>query len=450
MKKKILISIFCITLFFPIQLIHSQEVIDQIVAIVGNQPILKSDIENQYIQMISQGYYGTSVDLKCEILEDLLFQKLLLIQAQKDSIEVGNKEVESELNRRLSVFINQVGSEQKLEEYYGKSIVQIKEEFRSIIKDQLLTQRMQAKLTEDVEITPSEVKSYYEDLHPDSIPIIEESYELSQIVKIPGISEQEKNNCISKLEEIRDRIINGEKFSTMAILYSQDPGSASKGGELGFVSRTDLVPEFSAVAFSLTNTEDVSRIVKTDFGYHIIQLIERKGEMVNIRHILIVPETDQMAIDSLKNELSEIRKKILSDSVSFENAAELYSDDEETSQNNGKIMNPYTGSGKFTPDMLDVPTNRIIKKLQEGEISNPFVTNDLQGKTVVKIIKIDQKVTEHLATIEEDYQELYEYALNLEQQKTVKKWIKDRVEKTYIKIDESYKGCEFIYADWNK
>ncbi len=450
MKKKILISIFCITLFFPIQLIHSQEVIDQIVAIVGNQPILKSDIENQYIQMISQGYYGTSVDLKCEILEDLLFQKLLLIQAQKDSIEVGNKEVESELNRRLSVFINQVGSEQKLEEYYGKSIVQIKEEFRSIIKDQLLTQRMQAKLTEDVEITPSEVKSYYEDLHPDSIPIIEESYELSQIVKIPGISEQEKNNCISKLEEIRDRIINGEKFSTMAILYSQDPGSASKGGELGFVSRTDLVPEFSAVAFSLTNTEDVSRIVKTDFGYHIIQLIERKGEMVNIRHILIVPETDQMAIDSLKNELSEIRKKILSDSVSFENAAELYSDDEETSQNNGKIMNPYTGSGKFTPDMLDVPTNRIIKKLQEGEISNPFVTTDQQGKTVVKIIKIDQKVTEHLATIEEDYQELYEYALNLEQQKTVKKWIKDRVEKTYIKIDESYKGCEFIYADWNK
>lgn len=450
MKKKILISIFCITLFFPIQLIHSQEVIDQIVAIVGNQPILKSDIENQYIQMISQGYYGTSVDLKCEILEDLLFQKLLLIQAQKDSIEVGNKEVESELNRRLSVFINQVGSEQKLEEYYGKSIVQIKEEFRSIIKDQLLTQRMQAKLTEDVEITPSEVKSYYEDLHPDSIPIIEESYELSQIVKIPGISEQEKNNCISKLEEIRDRIINGEKFSTMAILYSQDPGSASKGGELGFVSRTDLVPEFSAVAFSLTNTEDVSRIVKTDFGYHIIQLIERKGEMVNIRHILIVPETDQMAIDSLKNELSKIREKILSDSVSFENAAELYSDDEETSQNNGKIMNPYTGSGKFTPDMLDVPTNRIIKKLQEGEISNPFVTTDQQGKTVVKIIKIDQKVTEHLATIEEDYQELYEYALNLEQQKTVKKWIKDRVEKTYIKIDESYKGCEFIYADWNK
>ena len=450
MKKKILISIFCITLFFPIQLIHSQEVIDQIVAIVGNQPILKSDIENQYIQMISQGYYGTSVDLKCEILEDLLFQKLLLIQAQKDSIEVGNKEVESELNRRLSVFINQVGSEQKLEEYYGKSIVQIKEEFRSIIKDQLLTQRMQAKLTEDVEITPSEVKSYYEDLHPDSIPIIEESYELSQIVKIPGISEQEKNNCISKLEEIRDRIINGEKFSTMAILYSQDPGSASKGGELGFVSRTDLVPEFSAVAFSLTNTEDVSRIVKTDFGYHIIQLIERKGEMVNIRHILIVPETDQMAIDSLKNELSKIREKILSDSVSFEDAAELYSDDEETSQNNGKIMNPYTGSGKFTPDMLDVPTNRIIKKLQEGEISNPFVTNDLQGKTVVKIIKLDQKVTEHLATIEEDYQELYEYALNLEQQKTVKKWIKDRVEKTYIKIDESYKGCEFIYADWNK
>ncbi|MDY0161231.1 MAG: peptidylprolyl isomerase [Bacteroidales bacterium] len=450
MKKKILISIFCITLFFPIQLIHSQEVIDQIVAIVGNQPILKSDIENQYIQMISQGYYGTSVDLKCEILEDLLFQKLLLIQAQKDSIEVGNKEVESELNRRLSVFINQVGSEQKLEEYYGKSIVQIKEEFRSIIKDQLLTQRMQAKLTEDVEITPSEVKSYYEDLHPDSIPIIEESYELSQIVKIPGISEQEKNNCISKLEEIRDRIINGEKFSTMAILYSQDPGSASKGGELGFVSRTDLVPEFSAVAFSLTNTEDVSRIVKTDFGYHIIQLIERKGEMVNIRHILIVPETDQMAIDSLKNELSKIREKILSDSVSFEDAAELYSDDEETSQNNGKIMNPYTGSGKFTPDMLDVPTNRIIKKLQEGEISNPFVTTDQQGKTVVKIIKIDQKVTEHLATIEEDYQELYEYALNLEQQKTVKKWIKDRVEKTYIKIDESYKGCEFIYADWNK
>jgi peptidyl-prolyl cis-trans isomerase SurA len=450
MKKVIIISLVCVLIYLPAQIMYSQEVIDQVVAVVGNKPILKSDIENQYIQMISQGYYGSGVDLKCEILEDLLFQKLLLIQAERDSIEVGNKEVETEINRRLSVFINQVGSEQKLEEFYGKSMVQIKDEFRTIIRDQLLTQRMQAKLTEDVKITPSDVKAFYEKLPPDSIPIIEASYELSQIVKHPGISEEEQNNCISKLEDIRERIINGEKFSTMAILYSQDPGSANKGGELGFVSRTDLVPEFSAVAFSLTSTEDVSRVVKTDFGYHIIQLVERKGEMVNVRHILITPEIDQKAVDSLRTELTLLREQILTDSISFEDAAELHSDDEETRLNNGKIMNPYTGSAKFTPDMLDIPTNRKIKNLKKGDISEPIVTVNSQGVNVVKIIRVDQKVTEHVATLEDDYQELYEYAVQEEQQKIVMNWIKEKVEQTYIMIDKSYHGCEFIYANWNK
>jgi peptidyl-prolyl cis-trans isomerase SurA len=400
--------------------------------------------------MLGQGYYGQGVDLKCEILEDMLFQKLLLYQARRDSIVVTPKEIETELNRRLGVFINQVGSEKKLEEFYGKSIVEIKDEFREIIREQLLTQRMQAKLTEEVKITPSDVKTFYNSLPKDSIPIIEASFELSQILKEPVISNEEIQACKDKLNNIRERVLNGEKFSTMAILYSQDPGSSGKGGELGFVTRNDLVPEFAAVAFSLPNPNDVSNIVKTDFGYHIIQLIERKGEMINIRHILIIPETDPNSVDSLTNLLTNVREEILTGSISFEEAVLKYSDDEDTRMNGGKMMNPYSGNARFTPDIIDIPTNRKLGKLSAGEITEPIVTADMQGKSVIKIVRVDQKVVEHVASIEEDYQELQLYATQKEQQKLITEWIENQIDKTYIQIDESYVGCTFMYADWLK
>ncbi|HPD24522.1 MAG TPA: peptidylprolyl isomerase, partial [Bacteroidales bacterium] len=281
---------------FSIIFVYSQSnVIDQIVAKVGNEIILKSDIENQYYQVLAQGYVEEE-DLRCEVLEELLFQKLLYLQAKADSIQVTDREVESELDRRLSIFITQYGSEEKLEEYFGKSISEIKSDFRELIREQMMTQKVQQKLTSDIKVSPSDVRMFYESLPKDELPVIQGYYEFSEIVIVPKITKEEKEKTIEKLNNIRERIIQGESFATMAILYSEDPGSASKGGELGFVSRTDLVPEFSAVAFNLTSTNDVSRVVETEYGFHIIQLIERKGNLMNFRHILITPKPDDKSI----------------------------------------------------------------------------------------------------------------------------------------------------------
>ncbi|HRT00227.1 MAG TPA: peptidylprolyl isomerase, partial [Bacteroidales bacterium] len=281
---------------FSIIFVYSQSnVIDQIVAKVGNEIILKSDIENQYYQVLAQGYVEEE-DLRCEVLEELLFQKLLYLQAKADSIQVTDREVESELDRRLSIFITQYGSEEKLEEYFGKSISEIKSDFRELIREQMMTQKVQQKLTSDIKVSPSDVRMFYESLPKDELPVIQGYYEFSEIVIVPKITKEEKEKTIEKLNNIRERIIQGESFATMAILYSEDPGSASKGGELGFVSRTDLVPEFSSVAFNLTSTDDVSRVVETEYGFHIIQLIERKGNLMNFRHILITPKPDDKSI----------------------------------------------------------------------------------------------------------------------------------------------------------
>ncbi|HOE05820.1 MAG TPA: peptidylprolyl isomerase, partial [Bacteroidales bacterium] len=324
MKIRTLVFLFLLLNVAPLK---SQEVIDQVVAVVGNSPILKSDIESQYIQMMSQNYYSSSVDLKCEIFEELLFQKLLLNQAIIDSVEVTMKEVDTELNRRLSVFINQLGSEKKLEEFYKKTIAEIKDEFRTIIKEQLLTQKMQQKITADIKVSPSAVREFYNSIPADSLPLVPASYEFSQIVIYPDISQEQKDYSYQKLNDIRERILKGDKFNTMAVLYSQDPGSAAKGGELGFVSRTDLVPEFAEVAFSLTSPDEVSRIVETEFGYHILKLIERKGELVNVRHILIIPEISDEDMKKAEEELNEVSQLLKADSLSFDKAAAQYSDD---------------------------------------------------------------------------------------------------------------------------
>ena len=257
---------------------HAQGIIDKIVGIVGNEIIMMSDIENQYIQMQSQQMEITS-NTRCEILEDMMFQKLLYVQAQKDSIEVTPKEVETELDRRLSIFVNQIGSEQKLEEYFGKTIKAIKDDLRSTIEEQMMAQKVQQKIIGDTKVTPSEVTKFFESLPADSVPTIEAYYELSEIVIKPEVSKEDKDKVISELNKIRERILNGESFSTMAVLYSEDPGSAMKGGELGFVSKTDLVPEFSQVAFNLTSPLDVSPVVETEYGFHIIQMIEKRGNM---------------------------------------------------------------------------------------------------------------------------------------------------------------------------
>lgn len=426
----------------------SQEVIDQIVAVVGDKIILKSEIETQYIQLRAQGYYPEG-DINCDILEEMLFQKLMLNQAILDSIEITSRDVDSEIDRRLSVFINQYGSERKLEEVYGKSIAQIRADFREIIRDQLLTQKMQMSLLNNISITPQEVRNFFNAIPKDSLPIIEAYYEYSELVVEPKIGEEERSQTIQQLEGIRERIINGESFSTMAVLYSQDQGTAIRGGELGFVSREDLVPEFAGVAFNLTNTSDVSRVVRTEFGYHIIQLIEKRGTLINVRHILISPRMSDDQIELAEKEIANIFELLTTDSINFSEAVRKYST-ADSKFNDGVVANPYTGTRKIVAEMLDPITRRNLNQLKPGEISRPFLATTVRGQRVFKIIRLDKKVEEHIANLEDDYRDIHEFALQKAQQEHIMKWINNAIDSFYIRIDPSYGNCEFQYADWNK
>ncbi len=443
LKKSLLILS---TLLFLTNL-QAQEVIDKVIAVVGNEIILKSDIENQYIQIRSQGYELETGDLKCDILEELMFQKLLYLQSISDSVEVSIKEVDTELDRRLSVFINQLGSEKKLEEFYNKSLVEIKSDFRSIIKEQLLTQKVQSGLTADVKVTPAEVKAFFEDIPKDSLPVVEPYFELSELVITPEISEDQKNEVKSKLNDIRERILNGESFATLAILYSEDPGSATKGGELGFVGRNDLVPEFASVAFNLTSPEDVSRIVETEFGFHIIQFVEKKGNMMSFRHILLTPKIGVEELEIAETKINEVYQLIQSDSLSFDKAVEKYSDGE-SKFNQGKVMNPYYGNAKLSKDFVDPYTAKNVAALQEGDISKPFLSANTRGGKVMKIIRLDVKVEKHVANLKDDYQEIQQFALDQAKQDVIEKWINTKLESTYINIDQSYSNCTFKFGNW--
>jgi peptidyl-prolyl cis-trans isomerase SurA len=430
-------------------LTFSQQVIDQIIAVVGDETILKSEIEAQVIQMKSQGYVS-DIDLNCEVLEEMLFQKLLLKQAINDSIDVTVAEVDNELNRRLGVFINQLGSEQRLEEYYGKSILDIKTEFRTMIKEQLLTQRMQQELTMNVKITPSEVKSYFKRIPEDSLPELPSSYQLQQIVIYPKISKEEKEKCLTRINQYRERILSGDDFSTLAVLYSDDPGSSPQGGELGFVSRTDLVPEFASAAFNLQNPDDVSRVVETEFGYHILQLIEKKGNLVNVRHILVTPKTDRESENMAKLELENIRIKLMADSIQFETAASEYSEDEMSANSGGNMVNQMTGESWFDESELDPLASSVIRQMSTGEVSKVIKTRDYRGKTVYKIYKLKRKVERHIANINDDYTYFQNLALEEKKADEIKDWIEKSLESTYVRIDSSYLNCRFKYADWIK
>ncbi len=445
MKKTIIMTTIALLIGASTQ---AQGIIDKIVGIVGNEIIMMSDIENQYIQMASQ-QMKVDGNTRCEILEDMMFQKLLYVQAQKDSLSVTPKEVETELDRRLSVFINQIGSEQKLEEYFGKTIKSIKDDLRSTIEEQMLAQKVQQKIIGDTKVTPSEVKNFFEKLPADSIPTIEAYYELSEIVIKPEVSKEDKENVVAELNKIRERILNGESFSTMAVLYSEDPGSAMKGGELGFVSKTDLVPEFSQVAFNLTSPLDVSQVVETEYGFHIIQMIEKKGNMMNFRHILMKPKVSMAALEAADKKANEVYNILKSDTISFTDAVKKYSNGD-SKGSDGKVMNPYYGDARMTSDFLDPYTKSAVMSLKEGEFSKPFLSSDNKGSRVIKIVRLDLDVKEHKANLKDDYLTLQRAALEDKNSRLIDEWVKDKVQSVYIKIDDEYKDCNFNVNCWIK
>ncbi len=425
------------------------EPIDKIIAVVGKNIIMQSDVENQYLQYKSQGvvYNG---DLKCKIFEDLLFSKLLLNQAQLDSIEITEAEIADNLNRRIRYFVSQIGSEEKLEEFYGKSIADIKLEFKDMLKEQMLVERMQSKLTTDVKVTPSEIRKFYDNIPKDSLPKIETTYKFQQIVVIPKISEKEKLAVKERLRDFKERIKNGTKFSALAVMYSEDPGSAKKGGELGFVGRTDLVPSFAAVAFKLKKPGQVSRIVESEYGFHIIQLIEQKGEKINVRHILLKPKVSYEEFEKAQLRIDSLRNIVLADTITFAEAAKRYSDDKETRYNGGYIINPRTATNTFTEEQIDAALAYNLKGLSVGDITRSFRTKNMKDQDVMKFVKISEKTKPHIATIKSDYKIIQDMCIADKKQKQIKKWVKDKQRNTYIKIDKSFIGCDFESKGWVK
>ncbi|MCK9203999.1 MAG: peptidylprolyl isomerase [Bacteroidales bacterium] len=421
--------------------VKADSILDGIVAIVGGNVILKSDIENQYIQIRSQGnIQGTATGLKCQILESLLFQKLLLHQSQVDSITVTDDQVESEMDRRMRYFLSQAGTPERLEEHFGKSLLEIKNELRSVVKEQMLTEQAQQKITKDVTITPAEVKSFFRKMPKDSIPLINAEIELGVIVKQPQIGEEEKQEAITKLKGFKDRIAKGDDFSTLAVLYSEDPGSSKQGGELGMFKRGEMRPEFEAAAFRLKPGE-VSDIVETEDGFHIIQSIERRGEYVNVRHILLQPKVSLINLNKAKNFLDSISLLIINKKITFDQAVVQFSDD--PNKNNGGLMiNNASGNTRFEMSQLDPKIFFVVDKLKFGDISAPVLTTD-RGKQDYRIYYLKDRSNPHKANLDEDYARIQELALNKKKMDVIDEWITSRISSTYIKILGNYRTCPF-------
>lgn len=446
--NKLFISATLILLTFGLSA-QDQLIADRVIANVGDKIILQSDIENQVIQLKAQGYQGRG-DIKCEVFEEMLVQKLLLIQAELDSIEIGMNQVEGELENRLNYFIRQIGSQEKLEEFYNKSIIEIKEDFRPLIREQILTQTMQRNLVSGVKVSPKEVEAFYKKLPKDSIPMVNTHYQINQIAVYPPEDKISRAEAREKLLNIRERIINGERFSTLAVLYSEDPGSARRGGELGFRTRDELDPEFAKAAFRLTDDGGVSRIVESEYGFHIIQLISKQGNQVNVRHILITPKVDIQQKIIAKNKLDSIANLIRNDSITFTNAALRFSEDEQSRLNDGLMVNPMNSSTRFDLEELPKAEYNIVKDLEKGEISEPFETIDDKGKSIFKIIKIAKKIDAHKANLKEDYEMIEEIAVMQKQQQNFEEWLEESKKKTYIHIDDSFINCKFLENGWIK
>ncbi len=451
MFKNILKSLAVITLLLGnTNLLEAQDkVIDQIVAIVGSNPILKSDIETQAMDLQARGV-TTEGDMKCEILEQLLEQKLLLAEAELDTtIIVTDKQINQNLDRRMQYFIENIGSEKEVEKYFNKSIVQLKADMSDVIKESLKTEQMQSKITEKVTSTPSEVRNYFRQLPKDKIPEVNSQVEYAQITVLPVITEQEDLDVKAKLREFKRRVEAGESFATLAILYSEDPGSARNGGEMDYLGRAQLDPAFSTEAFSL-KVNQVSKVVKSEYGYHIIQLIDRKGEKIKCRHILLRPKIDPKELDKAKSRIDSIADYIRKGTATWEQSAFMYSSDKNSRNNGGLVTSQQTGSTKFTMEELDPDVSKIISNMKIGEISDPFLSLDDKQRQVYKIVKLIGKTNAHPANLQEDYQYLSELFLNKKKEEAYRAWIAKQQAKTYIHIDDTYANCNFKLKFWKK
>ena len=418
--------------------------IDGIVAVVGKSIIMRSDLEKHFIDYKAQ--FKTIEDpdeVYCSILENLVFNKLMVNQAELDSIEISDEEVDYRLNTRIQYFLQQTGGDVKyIENYFHKSMSEIKKDMREMMYEQALIEQVQSKITSSITVTPSEVNQFAAKIGPDSMPMVETSYQFGEIVKIPPVSDEEVADVKERLNSYRERVLRGEKFGALARLYSDDPGSASKGGDLGFVERGTFYPEFEAVAFNLKSGE-ISQVLKTQAGYHIIQMIERRGESIHVAHILIQPKPSTDEQVRAITYLDSVRNIIINEKLTLEEAAKRYSEGE-TKLNGGMVVNPYNSSLSFDRQTLDDATFTTINKLIPGEYSEcvPFVNDD--GVMAYRLIYLKEKVSQHKANLVEDYDMIKNAALEQKKYEAMEKWVAEKVKVTNMKISEQYRYCPFV------
>ena len=444
MKRFFLIISF--VLFAVSSKAQEPQVIDRVVAVVGQNIILQSDIEAQYMQLRLQGgIQGSASSIRCEILEDLMFRKLMLNQAEMDSITVTDEQVNAEVDRLVRYFISQLGSQENLEKYYKKSMSEIKEELFRMRKDQMLEEQVQQTMLANVEVTPAEVRKCYYDIPHDSVPMVNSKYEIAHIVKKPAITLEQKLEVKDRLYKMRKRILDGERFSTLALLYSEDPGSAKKGGELGFHGRGEFAPEFEAAAFNLRDGE-ISEVIETEFGFHIIQMIERRGEFVNVRHILLTVKVSPEALQEAYDELDSIAKLINNDSITFDEAVRKFSD-ENDKISGGILVNPNTGSTLFDASELDQQVSFTINRMQVGELSEPVPMKTDDNKDAYRLLYLKRKTVPHKANLKDDYTLIRDWAMQQKREEIINKWIANNSQKAYIKVIDDFKDCDFMF-DW--
>jgi len=402
-----------------------------------------------HIEQQAQGV-STEGDMKCEILENFLIDKLLVAEAELDTlIEVTPSQVNQRMDQQLAMYVSYIGSEKAVEEYFKKSIVEIKSEMREGIRNQLLSQQMREKIVKDVTVTPSEVRYNFRNLKTEEIPTIPTQFEYAQITFQPVIDLEEDNRIKSRLRDIKKRIEDGSSFATMAVLYSECP-SAKDGGVIGYSGRAELDPAYAAVAFNLKD-DKISNVVRSAFGYHIMQMVDKKGDKVNTRHILMKPKISVEAKEVAYNRLDSLAKMIRNKEIPFEEAAQIFSYDKNSRNNSGIVINPTSMSSKFSVEELDPDVSKIITKMNVNEVSQPFESMDKETQLpVYKIIKVIKKTDSHKADLQNDYQKLAEMYLAQKKESVFNEWINKQQSETYIRIDATYANCNFNFNSWIK
>lgn len=430
--------------------IEPVSVVDEVIWVVGDEAILLSDVEQLRAQMEAEGQQLPG-NPDCRLPEKIAVQKLFLHQAELDSIEVTEAEIAQGVEQQINYWISMIGSKEKLEEYRKMSMTQIRQSLRDDFKNSQLAQRMRDKLVEDIKVSPAEVRQYFKEMPEDSIPFVPTEVEVQIITRTPRIKIEETNRVKDELRKYTERVTSGETtFQTLARFYSEDPGSARFGGEMDYVGRGMLDPAFAAVAFNLTDPKKISKIVESEFGFHIIQLVDKRGDKIKVRHILRKPRVDQEDIDEAISMLDSLVTDITNHKFSFDEAATFVSDDKDTRSNKGLMVNS-TEMGRTSKfRMQDLPTEvaRAVEQLKVGEISPAFTMTNNRGKTVCAVVKLKARTEGHRATITEDFQIMKDVVLEKRKSEFIQNWVKEKIKKTYVRMKDRYKGCDYEYEGW--